>query len=212
MIVSKSVYSIVLNDAVVEAVDELAYKMGTNRSNMINQILAEKVSYITPEQHIKNILDTVEDIINGMDVFRIMSNSGDTSLMIKSSFKYKYNPSVKYSVVLNKNGGSAMGELRVVFRTQNETLLNALDNFLDIWNALEAEYQKKPIKYIQAKGKYVRALNLPGNEYDENQIGGMISEYIAGFDRIMKLYFAGESIEVIERSYVDFYRKCDYNI
>lgn len=209
---SKSVYSIVLNDAVVEAVDELAYKLGTNRSNMINQILAEKVAYVTPEQHIRNILDTVEDIINGQDVFRIMATPGDSSLMIKSSFKYKYNPSVKYSVVLNKNGNSAIGELRVTFRTQNENLLQALDNFLNIWNALEAKYQNREIKYIQSKGKYVRALDLPVEDYDENQIGEMISEYITGFDRIMKLYFAGESIGNIEREYVKFYRGCEYQI
>ena len=209
---SKSVYSIVLNDAVVEAVDEMAYKLGTNRSNMINQILAEKVAYVTPEQHIRNILDTVEDIINGQDVFRIMATPGDSSLMIQSSFKYKYNPSVKYSVVLNKNGNSAIGELRVTFRTQNENLLQALDNFLNIWNALEAKYQNREIKYIQSKGKYVRALDLPVEDYDENQIGEMISEYITGFDRIMKLYFAGESIGNIEREYVKFYRRCEYQI
>lgn len=212
MIVSKSVYSIVLNDAVVEAVDEMAYKLGTNRSNMINQILAEKVAYVTPEQHIRNILDTVEDIINGQDVFRIMATPGDSSLMIKSSFKYKYNPSVKYSVVLNKNGNSATGELRVTFRTQNENLLQALDNFLNIWNALEAKYQNRDQKYIKSKGKYVRALDLPVEDYDENQIGEMISEYITGFDRIMKLYFAGESIGNIEREYVKFYRGCEYQI
>lgn len=204
---SKSVYSIVLNDAVVEAVDALAYKLGTNRSNMINQILAEKVAYVTPEQHIRNILDTVEDIINGKDVFRIMATTGDSSLMIKSSFKYKYNPSVKYSVVLNKNGNSARGELRVVFRTQNEVLLNELDNFINIWNALESKYLNREIAYGKARGKYVRELNLPSNEYDENQIGEMISAYITGFDRIMKLYFAGESIESVEKEYVKFLKK-----
>lgn len=209
---SKSVYSIVLNDAVVDAVDEMAYRTGTNRSNMINQILAEKVAYITPEQHIRNILERVEDIITGKDVFRIMSAPGDTSLMIKSSFKYKYNPSVKYSVVLNKNGNFARGELRVVFRTQNSVLLEELNNFLTIWNALEEKYQQRKIRYIQSDGKYIRELNLPGNEYGENQIGEMISEYITGFDKIMKLYFAEESIENIEREYVKFYKKCIFKI
>ncbi|MDO4300501.1 MAG: hypothetical protein Q4D26_03810 [Clostridia bacterium] len=209
---SKSVYSIVLNDAVVEAVDEMAYRLGTNRSNMINQILAEKVAYVTPEQHIRNILDRVEGIINNQEVFRIMATSGDSSLMIKSSFKYKYNPSVKYSVVLNKNGGSASGELRVAFRTQNSILLQELNNFLDIWNALEAKYNQRDIRYARSNGRYVRILNLPGDDYDENQIGEMISEYITGFDRIMKLYFAGESIENIEMEYAEFYKKCLFKI
>lgn len=209
---SKSVYSIVLNDAVVEAVDRMAYKYGTNRSNMINQILAEKVAYVTPEQHIRNILDTVEDIINNQDVFRIMSTPGDSSLMIKSSFKYKYNPSVKYSVIMNKKGNSANGELRVVFRTQNSVLLQELDNFLNIWNALEAKYLDKKVLYAQSEGKYVRKLDLPADNYDENQIGEMISQYITGFDKIMKLYFAGESIESIEKEYIKFYNNCECKI
>ena len=38
---AKSVYSLVLRDEVVAEIDRLAYRMNTNRSNMINQILAE---------------------------------------------------------------------------------------------------------------------------------------------------------------------------
>ena len=36
----KSVYSLVLADDVIEAIDNLAYQMNTSRSNLINQILA----------------------------------------------------------------------------------------------------------------------------------------------------------------------------
>ena len=38
---NKTVYSLVLSDDVVEAVDRMAYARGTSRSNLINQILAE---------------------------------------------------------------------------------------------------------------------------------------------------------------------------
>ena len=37
---SKSVYSLVLSDDVVAAVDRAAYALGSSRSNLINQILA----------------------------------------------------------------------------------------------------------------------------------------------------------------------------
>ena len=37
--VSKSVYSLVLSDDVVAAVDRAAYGLGTSRSNLINQLL-----------------------------------------------------------------------------------------------------------------------------------------------------------------------------
>ena len=57
----KNVYSIVLSSDVVDKIDRLAYERGTNRSNMINQILAEYVSYTTPEKrfHLFTIIEIV---------------------------------------------------------------------------------------------------------------------------------------------------------
>ena len=52
---NKSVYSLVLMDNVVGEVDKLAYEMGTSRSNLINQILAEYVRYTTPEMRMHAI-------------------------------------------------------------------------------------------------------------------------------------------------------------
>ena len=37
----KTVYSLVLSEDVVREIDKLATRRGTNRSNMVNQILAE---------------------------------------------------------------------------------------------------------------------------------------------------------------------------
>ena len=56
----KSVYSIVLADDVVEAIDEMAYSLGTSRSNLINQILAERVSMMTPEIRMRDIFSRIE--------------------------------------------------------------------------------------------------------------------------------------------------------
>ena len=209
---SKSVYSIVLNDAVVEAIDNMAYRLGTNRSGMINRILAEKVSYVTPEQKIRNILDQVERLMDSQDIFQIMATPGDSSLMIKSAFKYKYNPSVKYSVVLNKSGSTAKGELRVAFRTQNAILLNELGKFINIWNALERKYLKREINCAAGNGRYVRELMLPEEDYDEVQIGEMISEYITGFDKIMKLFFSGADHIELEKRYKEFSDMAKYKI
>ena len=54
---NKSVYSLVRMDNVVGEVDKLAYEMGTSRSNLINQILAEYVRYTTPEMRMRAIFD-----------------------------------------------------------------------------------------------------------------------------------------------------------
>ena len=46
----KTLYSLMLNEEVVREIDALAHQMGTNRSALINQILADYTSVITPER------------------------------------------------------------------------------------------------------------------------------------------------------------------
>lgn len=213
---ANSVYSIVLNDAVVEAIDRLAYQNGTNRSSMINRILAERVSYTTPEQRIRNILGYVEKSLDSTELFQILMNTGDSSLNIKSPFKYKYNPSVKYQVVLNKDGSNKKGELRVTMRTQNSTLLEELDKFLNVWSAIELKYLdgKMPceLSFTISKGKYVRELYLPTDQFDENTIGSLITAYIENFDSVMKFYFDTNDSAKAEKMYLKNLEKADYII
>ena len=117
----KSVYSLVLMDDVVEAIDELAYRMNTSRSNLINQILAEKVSYITPEQRMRNVFDC---IVNMMDShFQVQSQATDAMLSIRSPLRFKYKPTIRYRVELLKEvHESLFGYLTISFRTQNVQL------------------------------------------------------------------------------------------
>lgn len=61
----RSVYSLVLSDDVIKAVDKEAYRQGTSRSNLINQILAEQLSCITPEMRMRDIFDAVSGLVNG---------------------------------------------------------------------------------------------------------------------------------------------------
>ena len=61
----KTLYSLMLNEEVVREVDALAHRMGTNRSNLINQILAEYVNYTTPERRINDVLSAIEDLSAG---------------------------------------------------------------------------------------------------------------------------------------------------
>ena len=53
-------YSLMLSEKVVEEIDRLAEKEGTNRSNLVNQILAEYVSITTPEKRISDIFERIE--------------------------------------------------------------------------------------------------------------------------------------------------------
>jgi metal-responsive CopG/Arc/MetJ family transcriptional regulator len=58
----KTLYSLMLSDDVVHEVDA-GPQMGTSRSNLINQILAEYVSVPTPERRISDIFTAIEQMI-----------------------------------------------------------------------------------------------------------------------------------------------------
>ena len=53
----KNLYSLTLSDEVVREVDALAHRMGTNRSALVNRILAEYVSVPTPERRWNDIFE-----------------------------------------------------------------------------------------------------------------------------------------------------------
>ena len=209
---TKSVYSIVLSDDVVAAIDKMAYSLGTNRSGLINQILAEKVSYITPEQRVKHIINIVLDNISENMNFQILPNS--TNLMLKSAFKYKYNPTVKYSVVLNPKDG-ILGELKVSLRSQNAVLLSELGSFLNQWVGWEKAYLSdklpSPVRYGIENGKFSRQLALPEEIKTDDDAANALWDYINVFDSVMKQYFY-ENGEIDDSSYNEKIKKCRYLI
>ena len=59
----KSVYSLALSDEIIAEVDRLAYQNGTNRSGLINSILAEYLQFTTPEQRMREVFDRMEKLL-----------------------------------------------------------------------------------------------------------------------------------------------------
>ena len=58
----KTLYSLMLNEEVVREIDRMAHRMGTNRSALINQILADYTSVVTPERRIENIFHEIKQL------------------------------------------------------------------------------------------------------------------------------------------------------
>lgn len=208
---NKSVYSIVLSDDVVAQVDRLAYKAGTSRSNMINQILADYVSYITPEKRMRDILGKAAELVAAMDQMQVMLQPTDTHLALKSALRYKYNPTVKYSVELYKSG-SALGELRVTMRTQNKALIACLSDFFRLWAAVEQLVLGRLPECAAGEGRYSRILHLDSVQAAQasgEMVGQAIMDYVHLLDRCMKLWFEayaqgidpGEQIVRLYREY-----------
>ncbi len=209
---AKSAYSIILDDDIVAAIDKMAYSLGTNRSGLINRILAEKVSYVTPEQRIQHIIELVLDNISDNMTFQPLS--AGTNLMLKSAVKYKYNPTVKYSVTLS-TGNHILGELKVSLRTQNTALLAELDNFLNKWVGWEKAYlpDKLPVSvhYTIETGRFTRQLALPDTVKNDDMAAQAIWDYINVFDSVMKQYFHNGG-DIDEKPYLALIAKCKYPI
>ena len=207
----KSMYSLILMDDVVREVDKLAQAQNTNRSNLINQILAEYVSFITPEKRISTIFNYIDALI-GNNTFNSFISPNDRTMSLKSSLDYKYRPTIKYEVELYRSYEQTIGELKIVFRTQSVQLLYKLSDFFHMWTQMEKIYlkninHKQFVEYSFENGKITRTFVLPSErEYDTEEIAKAISDYIMMIDDIIKAYLSDNhvSISSIEKRYINY--------
>ncbi len=205
----KSVYSLVLMDDVVEAIDEMAYRMNTSRSNLINQILAERVSYVTPERRIKDIFECLRSIMDGH--FQIQGQASEYMLSMRSPLRFRYKPTIRYRVeILKEAKGSTFGFLTVSFRTQSVQLMEALSDFFKIWCVLENKYKgelfDKGIEYSHSEGKFIRNLKITADAENIENLGEAIGEYIRILDSEIKIYFADMDFpEIAVKKMEDYY-------
>lgn len=213
---SKSIYSLVLSDGVVDAVDTLANSAGVSRSAMVNRILAERVAYTTPEMRLEEILDALARSMNS--AFMLSEKPSGGTLSARTSLKYRYKPTVKYSVEIFSENGKRAGEMKVSFRTQNTQLMDDLTGFFKCWAALERHYiadkLTEDILYTISEGHFTRTLNMPSGDISDDRLGTAVADYMAMFDGAMKEYFAqlpeiGEAASAAEKYYRTQLEKLD---
>ncbi|MDE5884622.1 MAG: hypothetical protein K2H29_06040 [Oscillospiraceae bacterium] len=197
--ISKNIYSLVLSDDVIRKVDQLAYEMHTSRSNCINQILAEHLSCVTPEMRMQRIFSGLEDLVQ--EQFRMLGQTSANIFALQSRLDYKYKPTILYSVEIYPEQNYT-GKLKIKLRTQNQTLIAALDEFFRFWIALESCYfSEHPVEYRITPGRLERFVSCAGLHTDKTGI--LLSEYIRRFDQYLKAWFAGESPERLERQFAE---------
>jgi len=208
---NKSLYSLILSDDVIREIDRLAYKSGTNRSSMINRILAEYVSYTTPEMRFNQIFSALESMLLPEDNFKRLINNSISVMNFRSSIDYKYNPSVKYSLELYKGGDERLGSLKMSMRTQNDTLISYMVGFYKLFAGLESSYING-VSYCIEGDKFIRELKLrTDRQFTTEQLGNAIAEYIKMLDCCLKAYFynvdslqrASYEIDRILAAYID---------
>jgi len=193
----KNLYSLILTGEVVDAVDRLAYERGLSRSGLIDQILAEYLSLTIPEKHIEMIFREITSITASNNTLQIPAKPSGTMLQVKSVLRYKYNPTIRYSVEISPQSGDYSGFFRVVSRTQSGALKYRLNDFFEIWDRVEHLcYQRsrrlEPEREI-SDGRYARRLCLDQQTAADPQcLGRVIGEYIQLFDKALAHYFTME--------------------
>lgn len=210
----KSLYSLMLMDRVVSEIDKIALRENTNRSNLVNQILAEYVSLMTPEKRIDNIFKSIERLLADTSELVPFVMPNQLTMSMKSSLEYKYRPTIKYLVQLYRVPDKAIGELNVNFRTQSSALLLDITKFFRLWKRLEDTYISQyyadgVIRYELYENKLVRTIAVPDNrDYSNEELGHAISAYIKMFDKLMKMYLNHKCTPAeLEEHYLNYLNK-----
>ena len=183
----KTLYSLMLSDEVVAEVDRLAHRLGTNRSNLINQILAEHVNLVTPERRINDIFSAIEQLMTPSRELVPFVSPNTMTMSLKSSLEYKYRP----------------------------TLIRSMTEFFRIWKSIEDAHlrpvmEQEPPKYALYDGKFIRSISVPNHDCSSDELAKVIAEYIKLFDTMMKGYLSGRlNARDIEACYFSQLRRAD---
>lgn len=201
----KVVYSMVLSKHVVEAVDDLAAREGKSRSAMINHILAEYTSMLTPEKQTEFIVQAIQEY--AYERFH-KSTSTNGTLTLKTTLRYRYNPAISYIIEVGQTKNT-IGNLSVATRTTNEQLQNKVESFFAFWNTLEEEnLHIKPTAVIgnDKTKQYKRDLRVINGLESVEQQGEAIAGYVNLLDDCLKKFFEDKrSMQVAQQGVRQFY-------
>lgn len=203
----KSAYSLILSEQVVRAIDEIAEREGTNRSGLINEILADYVSLTTPEKRIDGVFRAVEEAFREFADLPVLYESRSSVLTVKSALAYRYRPTMRYEVELYRVPDEYIGKLTVSYRTQSPELVGELNGFFALWQRLEELYASRLLErtpeYRSEPGRWERTLS--SSAFDRGgDLSRRISDYVRSFDRTLKKWLSGgySSPRELESDYV----------
>ena len=195
-----------LSDDVVREIDILAHRMGTSRSNLVNRILAEHVSVMTPEAQINDIFSALEELISPSRDLVAFFEPNVPTMSMKSCLEYKYRPTVRYEVELyGMPRNDSIGALSVILRTQSAALIDAMTKFFRLWKQIEDAYlapRSGARDYALYDGKFVRSIACTHNMTSQ-ELAQAINDYVRLFDESIKRFIGGTaSGDEIAQAYV----------
>lgn len=211
--VKKTLYSLMLSDDIMREVDALAHRMGTNRSNLVNMILAERVQMRTPEQQLRDIFSDIERLLSETGELIPMAAPSAQRVAVRSSLAYKYRPTLRYEVELANEfrPGEPIGALTVIFRTQSEALLELLNRFFRCFCRIEEQLLPQQNVCALDSGRFLRTLMYPvrrnglsvAHPLHAEELSGAITDYVQLVDRMLKACVGGADAQTLAELYAD---------
>ncbi len=203
---SKSVYSLLLDDEVVMLLDKVARVNGFSRSSMVEKILANAVGYETPEIRANNIFEEIERLLSRSNTMRYLEQPSSYMASIMSALSYRYNPAIRYSVELFPKS-SHLGQLKVTLRTQNSTLIEHMSDFYRLFAFLEKKYYNENARHIIDGARLTRLFTFPTQAVSTKELAEHLTAYVKDFDELLSLYFSNltnpSAFSIIEKKFLD---------
>ena len=211
---AKRLYSLMLNDDVVRAVDYEAHRLGTNRSALIDRVLAEHFEVPTVQKMINDIFGEIDTLLSSSRELSTFFAPDSQTFSVKSALSYKYRPTLKYEITYDNSSSDKFCEISVIYRTQSLMLLSDLRDFFKLWSNIEQSILEQSaaekIDYALYDNRFVRSIILPKDkDYSAAQIGRALTDYVVVLDSSLKAYLNGAEDREIVKAYADYIKKAN---
>ncbi len=214
---SKQIYSLVLSDQVIEKVDREAVIKGSNRSQIINDMLCQTFGIWTPDLKMNRVMDLMSETLRDIETMQMVSASHGNTLQLRTTVAYKYNPKLKYVVEMSGKSHPTMAVLKIYSRTTSELFLQSLVMFFGYLNDFE-EQTKASINFRQVisegyafdEKRFVKEIQCDWTTKDveAEAIARYLSNYILFLDESIKMYFnASGNWQFIDQQMGALYKK-----
>lgn len=195
---SKQVYSFVLSNQVVDKIDREAVVRGSNRSQIINDILCQHFGVLTPDLKMNRVMDLMIAHFKGLETLQMVSATHGNTLQLRTTVAYKYKPKLKYVVEMSGKENSVLANLKIYSRTTSEPFLQCLVMFFgyisEFEESLAAQIALRQVSstgYVFEDNKFLKSFECDWTKIDvgAEAIAAYLSSYIEFLDEAIKMYF-----------------------
>lgn len=212
----KTLYSLMLSEDVMREIDRMAHKLGTNRSSLVNRILAEYAEVQTPEQQLNDIFREIEQLLAASRELVPFFAPNTRKVAVRSGLEYKYHPTLRYDVELRHGfvPNEPIGTICVTFRTRSQELSELLGDFFIQFEQIERALLPIRVRFSSEIGRFCRELAYPVScknasglshptSFSADELARAVTDYVSLVDRSLKAYIGGADPRQLTDLYVD---------